>query len=68
MAQRKDGFKMASKIIGVCFGWDGKPHLCFEDFKYYPDDIEKKLYPDYFINGQGWPIDPKSKKELPIAE
>lgn len=56
------------KIVGVCLGWDMKPHICHESGDYYPTDIERKVYPEYFVFGDGvWPTDPITKEKLKIA-
>lgn len=59
--------KDPNKIIGVHLGWDLKPHIFHEDGTYYPTDIERMVYPDYFIEGQDWAVDPITKEKLPIA-
>ena len=58
----------SNKIIGVCLGWDLKPHLCFEDRTYLPTKAERILYLEYFIEGQEWPINPETKEKLPVAK
>ena len=57
----------ANKIIGVCLGWDGYPHICFADGTYLPTKAERILYPEYFTEGD-WPTNPVSNEKLPIAE
>lgn len=56
------------KIIGVCLGWDLEPHLYFSDGTYLYGNAEKILYPEYFIDGQDWPVAPITKEKLPIVE
>ena len=55
------------KPLGVCLGWDGKPHLAFRGGKYLPSDAEKILYPEYFKEGEVWPIDPTTNQKMRIA-
>lgn len=55
------------KIIGVALGWDGKPHLCFEDGKILFGNADKILYPQYFKKGD-FPTDPKTNEKLPIVK
>ena len=57
-----------SEVIGVCLGWDGNPHLCFDNKTYLPTKAERILYPSYFIDGQNWPVNPTTKEKLPIAK
>lgn len=61
--------KDPNKIVGVCLGWDFKPHICHEDGTYFPTEIERIRYPEYFVFGDGqWPVDPITKEKLPIAK
>lgn len=53
------------KVVGVTFGWDLKPHLCFEGGTYLYGNADKILYPEYWPNGINWPINPKTGEELP---
>ena len=56
------------KPIGVTLGWSGNPQLCFEGGKiYFNSKLDKLLHPEYFVDGEEWPIDPVTKEKLKIA-
>jgi hypothetical protein len=54
------------KIIGVTLGWDGKPHLCFEDGSILWGNADRILYPEYFRHGE-FPTDPITGEPLKIV-
>lgn len=54
------------KIRGVTLGWDGRPHLCFDNGNILFGDADKRLFPEYFKNGE-WPTDPETGEKLPIT-
>ena len=54
------------KIKGVTIGYDGEPHLCFENGQILWGNADRILFPEYFPNNSKWPIDPETKKKLPI--
>lgn len=55
------------KPVGICLGWDLKPHLGFKDGKYLFGDAERVLYPEYFPNNEEWAVDPITKEKLEIS-
>lgn len=55
-------------VIGVAMGWSGKPQLCFEDdIVMISSKVDRLLFPQYFIKGQAWPVDPETKEKLPLV-
>lgn len=54
------------KITGVTWGYDMKPHLCFDNKYILFGNADRVLYKEYFAEGD-WPIDPITKEKLPIS-
>ncbi len=55
-------------IIGVCLGWDAKPHLAWSDGTYLSRGLELLFNPEYFPGECEWPIDPKTGQKMKIVD
>lgn len=54
-------------VIGAALDWGGRATLGWSDGKILMRNVAKIIYPQYFIDGEEYPINPVTKEKLPIA-